>query len=1232
MKKALRKISIFLIAALIMTSTPVMSFASTLDQGGGVSESNGEDSKEDGAEAHVSSEEEKAEAEVSTEEEAEVKSEEPSESAEAPAAEEAPSEAAEEAPSEAAEEAPSEAAAEETAPGEEAAPTESAKEEAVAETPAETEDTETAPEAEPEDCGVIVLEEGETPESLEGETASEEDEDEEKKEKDEDEEEEEDKDKDEKSEEEEEEGISFVPGNIDMNMDFSDETLAEITRATTETQTGQYTEDGEFALASDDEMELPGSYYDSLDYVFDPKPYGETAWCWAYTAASLAVTNILKNAKAKKDNDAYFKKMLDRLTDKEPKIAEHIVVTSYNPGRYDYYGETWDRATNVTDFDEEKVGERRDYTSYIHLTTPISSEDLEKERIGKITKTKETEIRTEKRNNRKDFIKKYIDKTDLKHAYGNLISTVFNFERWAAPNSEGVYNFEGNTETIDAQLENAVWVPNTDIDSIKRLIRDYGSAGIQVKLVSENSADERDKIRQTDADPGKFSKKDLNEKYCRYFKYAPSYTGYTTNHTVALIAWDDNISEANFSFGEGENKQTPKKSGAFLAKCSGKNESAPKYFWISYDDAAFKLYNGSYKYAVAYDFAPFDKNDYTYGYDGTNHYDTYYIRKTFGIFKSSHSGKTGSGNVEMIKSVGIGVQDAGKYKISIYYGYDPNATTDKQYLNLHEVETVTTEISDPGYHTVELEEPILFYKNDVISVCLEKEDGSNFSMLVDGFYDEYSYNNEKNKKEHDTTPTYEEQIKNDKGEVIGEIIYHSFSHSSKSTVESYFGLSTDSSTANKVLSCNGIPVTGDNAKGSISTRYMSLTPRLRLYTSDVKVPKNIDQTMLDVKLQKYIWVNNGSKEGVTPDPVVMVDFTKTNPSKPKDNGGREYRNAVIMYNHYEAPDKNKVTVPTSKNVGYANNKTNGIAAAIIKGKGDIFSGEISVPFKIVSGKVNIGKCKILGLEPQDYRELEGRTLTNTYEDIKKKIIVKYYVSETKHYVTLQEGVDYKLGSIEGENKYGKKLSVMITGIGTFTNTIKPTFKIRKAKAKRPLSDADIKIKLSYTDKGEKKEWEEGEIPEFVYTGKKIKPEIEEVIDVKTGHKLEAGVDYKAKISYKGNKKTGMASVVISAAKGGSYSGKTSRYYFIAPIHINTDAKVNYVKEYTYTGNPIKALPKVTLYGTKLKKSDIYVAYENNTGSSSGEATAKGTVFGKGRYTGYIGYDTFTIKPKSSTTK
>ncbi len=1191
MRKEFKKISILLAAALILTSTPSLAFADSLS-GDDIpapveSVDNGSGPDEDGGSDEVKlNETDEGSNEVMQEN---TPAEEGGDAA-------MPAEDQETAPADAQGE-DSVAVTDEEDQGE--APAENTEDTGVlddtGEAPAEnTEDTgildetgetptEGEAEAGEEASGVVILDEDESPEDAELSSVSGNENDEEEDEEGEDGEEEE---TDEEGEEEE--GYAFIPGNIDMEMDFTEETIEEIRGITSETQEDE--EPGEVSLASiDTDSPVASSYYDSVDkYVTTPKPLeqGSTAWCWAYTAASLAETSMIKNGIKTKES-----------LEESPVNVQGIVETSYNKNRYDYYGETWEKANNTTEFDPNKVGAKRDYTAF-DLATPVQTTSA----TNYVSVPEETAI---------------------KYAPGNLINTVFNFERWAAPSTRNSRNFEGNTDLIDAQLESAVWVPNTDIDSIKRMIRDYGSAGIQVRL-SDKGDD--DSIVTSESIHG-----------IDHFKYTRINENYSTNYTVALVAWDDDISMESFSV----SGNRPEEKGAFLAKSMWVDrENGPGYFWISYDDAAFKQHKGNYKYAVAYDFVSPKKNDYTYGYDGTNHYGEYYTQRVYGIFTSGHSGETTSGKVEILKSIGVGIQDAGKYKLSIYYGYKPNAQGDeKNYLNLHEMENMTVNLNCPGYHTIELDEPILFYKGDVISVCFERADGNSFNMLVDGFYNKNDYK-DNSKNQHKNIATIEEPFEID-GVGKGKIEYHSYSHGEKTRLECYFAYNNGSKL---------VPVSGNGIQTpEKSNWYMSLTPRMRLYTSVIQMPTDIDQNMLDIKLKKYIWPYNAGKE-VTPDPEVLVDFTKTRPVMPSDRGGRRYSNALLLYNHYKTTDDKLL---------YANNKEAGIAAVIVRGSGDVFSGEISVPYKIVKGDVNISKCKIFGLDPQDYRS--GKQFTENYSKVKSSILVRYYVTETEHYITLKEGVDYKLGSIEeaekGSNKPGGKMTVMITGIGSFTGTVKPKFKIRKTNQEKPISDGDLEVKLSYTeeisegnnyvtrwisermlDHGENTDSTEnektivlrdGEIPELPYIGKRILLDVDRIYDSRTGTELLPGVHYKEKITYKNNKKCGMATITIKAIKGSGYSGKITKRFLITPMHINRDAKIKFPSEVFYTGNPIKAKPTVKLYGKKLSQKDLYIDYENNTGSSSGEATAQGIVFGKGKYTGYIGSGTFTIKPKST---
>jgi len=1012
------------------------------------------------------------------------------------------------------------------------------------------------------------------------------------------------------SENEAEEDEEYRGGNIDLLMDFGSDTVEEISEAS-DIRLASLAASGDAGLSSVDSER--SRYVDPYDnYVDKNISYdmagGEEAasandykLCWAYTAAALADINLTK-------------KGLRNNGDRTHVDPWQIVQATYNKYRYDIYGDTWKKTSEVPYFDQESLTEERGsgssaycnhYWDYTGIYDPEGDSNVSKNGLPVIDIS----------DSSSENIKKI-----KRSAFGNLMFTAFNFERWASPYLKGdteeesssiedgsSLNYEADTSGIGAQLRNAYWVPSTDIDAIKAMIADHGAVGIQMTR----------KARGKNGSLSGFKEAAEEDKGTRMYEFIPLYNGYKTDHTVALVGWDDNVSQSNFkkwNIGDRKNIE-PSRTGAFLAVSATVNGCGdPDYtydhFWISYDDAAFKAYNDKYRYAIAYDFVENNTSDYSYGYDGSNYFNSYSTKKVYGIFKSSHSGKTGSGNVEMLKSIGVGVQDSGRYRITIYSGYDP---TGKRYLNQYEVLTQQVELDYPGYHTIDLDEPILFYKNDMVSVCFERVDSTDFHMLVDGFYD-------KTRDGYTSKSSSGDRVLG--SSIISEngVVFSSYTNGTRAGAESFF-MSVSGNNSSSVVQGSFIPYSGN------SSRYMGITPRMRLYTSDIKVPDNIDQTMLDIKLKKYIWTYTG--KAITPIPEVLVDFSKTQAGIQKDSGGREYSEALVMYNKIG-------DVESHYNYVGVNNKDEGIAAVIVRGKGDIFSGEISVPFKIAKEQINISKCKIEGLEPQEYREGEGKVLTSLYGDIKKNMVVKYYVSETKHYVALTEGIDYTIGSIEGDNALGKKLTVMVTGIGTFKNTVKPKFKIRKAKDKKPISDLDISVDLRYTDSGREVEWKEEEhledLPELDYTGKKLKPEVVSVYDAGTGRKLEPGIDYDAKIKYKNNKNAGMAKIIIKAAKGGSYSGKVTRYFMIKPKHVTTDAVVKFPKSsYKYTGNPIKAIPKVTLYGKRLGKGDIYVDYSNNTGSSSGTATAQGVVFGKRRYTGYLGYGNFTIAPGSSTT-
>lgn len=896
-----------------------------------------------------------------------------------------------------------------------------------------------------------------------------------------------------------------------------------------------------------DKYELNASFtmpaaYSSEKYVLDPEDFGDSNNCWAYTAMGMAETSRMLQTETTKD----------KFTAYSPK---HLVRQFFNPIRTDRSGLTYYSGVDALD------------TRYRDIS---------------ILSTNSSILSTNSSSDKEQIIAETDAGDNLDAAGGNLAYTTFELARWQGPKSSSLALNYGNADELqkfdesdtEAHLRNAYWVPNSDKSSICKLIKQTGSVGLQVYITEDGMAAVR-----ASGGTGNYG----------YHYYNNSVTA--PNYTVQLIGWDPDIKADLFAY----NGTKPSGNGAFLAKSSYKasNGTYQKYFWISQYDAAFE-YKDSTRIAVAYEFDDADNYDYQYGYDGTNSNETYSTKRAYAVFTAGEAGQQGGGadQAEILRAVGVGVGDAGTYEIGVYY-YNSNAT----YLNQYPIETQTVKIPYTGYHTIELEHPILLLRDDRVAVSVKRSDGNSFKAFVD-----------KRSKSADKSiefrpfAVYGESYLNNPS--TGKLISGNWALRSDIDPDQEDGTPTNS-TKNKAAKYQ--------VKYYEKNYYEGITPRIKMYTDVVERPSLVDQTKIKVELSKYVWYYTGNN--INPTPRIMVSVT---------NKKGESENCIVTPDHYTTT--------------YVNHKEAGIGAVVVRGgtvdssgnvtkQPDVFSGEISEEFKIVSTQINISKCKIYGVNAQEYDS------SGSYEQ--NNVVVMYRVPETGHYVKLVKGLDYTVGSVEIVNKAGSKASILITGTGAFRNSVKKSFKIANAPkkdkngnviktstTKKAISDKSVTVTLIDPDTGDA--WDTVQRVNYEKS-KKYQPTVI-VSDNSTGNTLTKDTDYK--VSYRKGKNPGLAQVVIKGK--GSYTGKTTAYFIVNPIRITTDAviKMN-PSEYKYTGDALKPKPRVTLYGKVIPKGNLYCHYNNNTGSSSGTATAQVIVFGRNKYIGYVGYTTFKITASSS---
>lgn len=145
------------------------------------------------------------------------------------------------------------------------------------------------------------------------------------------------------------------------------------------------------------------------------------------------------------------------------------------------------------------------------------------------------------------------------------------------------------------------------------------------------------------------------------------------------------------------------------------------------------------------------------------------------------------------------------------------------------------------------------------------------------------------------------------------------------------------------------------------------------------------------------------------------------------------------------------------------------------------------------------------------------------------------------------------------------------------------------------------------------------IPNYVYTGKAIKPEINVSC---SGDRLEKSVDFS--VSYSNNVNAGTANVYVNGK--GDYEMLSSTAHFTIYTSDISSGTVSSIPTQNYTGKEVTPSVKVKVNGrTLVKGTDYEVTYYNNI--NSGTATVR--IHGIGNYSGSI-TEQFEIKSLSST--
>ncbi len=269
---------------------------------------------------------------------------------------------------------------------------------------------------------------------------------------------------------------------------------------------------------------------------------------------------------------------------------------------------------------------------------------------------------------------------------GNWSRSVFALARWsgvqleenapfsAFPEAMGDYDDEDRYVSY-AHLQNSQYISKDDESGIKRAILNCGS--ITASYYHSSAF-----VNTTEGTVSYYQDRVAN-----------------TNHTVAIVGWDDSFSKDNF-------KYTPEGDGAWLVKNSwGDYWGQDGYFWLSFYDTSLCDF-------VTYEMESADNYDNNYQYDGFGYKGWAFIT---GEETMSMANVFTPDSLEELKAVSFyTVQNDVDYTVSVYTGLD-----DESMPTDGEKQTeVSGHLDYRGYYTIKLPNSVFVKPDEKYSVVV----------------------------------------------------------------------------------------------------------------------------------------------------------------------------------------------------------------------------------------------------------------------------------------------------------------------------------------------------------------------------------------------------------------------------------------------------------------------------------------------------------------------------------